>query len=95
MRALLYDVGTLPVLREALTIFVMMGTNSAEHYFTSHVGMGSSSHDLFADFEISFDISSSDAGVSSLNCSFESSISKVLKSFVVWDIYCFLFTPPY
>ena len=34
------------VVRDALIVAVFNGTNSCEHCFSSHVGIGSNSHDL-------------------------------------------------
>ena len=44
--ACLKSAGTCDDVRDAFIITVITGTNSAEHRFRSHVGIGSNSHDL-------------------------------------------------
>jgi hypothetical protein len=50
-------------------IDVRDGSSSSKHSFKSHVGIGSSSHDLLCDFEITFSNSSCDTGINSTSVS--------------------------
>ena len=63
MRAVLSDLGNIDSRNDMLTISVIWGTNSALHSFRSHVGKGSSSHDLTGDSLIIFHISASVASI--------------------------------
>jgi hypothetical protein len=56
MSELLKDFGTYAFSKESLIIFVRDGSSSSQHSFKRHVGIGSSSHDLLLDFEITFPI---------------------------------------
>ena len=38
--------GTFDVVRDAFVVAVISGTNSCEHCFSGHVGIGSNSHDI-------------------------------------------------
>ena len=49
------------VMRDAYIVAVIGGTNSCEHCFSSHVGIGSNSHDL--------------TGVDATNCSTSDSVT--------------------
>ena len=44
--ACLKSAGTFDVVTDAFVVAVVSGTNSCEHCFSSHVGIGSNSHDL-------------------------------------------------
>ena len=63
MRAVLSDLGNIDSRNDMLTISVIRGTNSALHSFRSHVGKGSSSHDLTGESLIIFHISASVASI--------------------------------
>ena len=63
MRAVLSDLGNIDSRNDMLTISVIRGTNSALLSFRSHVGKGSSSHDLTGDSLIIFHISASVASI--------------------------------
>ena len=65
MWELLNDFGTFAVSSEVLMIFVNIGKSSLRQSFKSHVGMGSSSHDLLGDNCIILLTSSYEVGLNS------------------------------
>ena len=63
MSAVLSDLGISESRDDMLTMSVIVGTNSAMHYFRSQVGNGSSSHDFAGDSLMIFRISTSVASI--------------------------------
>ena len=59
----LKDDGKVPEVSDMLTILVMVGKRTGRHFLRSQVGMGSRSHCLFGESNMSLRISSSEAGV--------------------------------
>ena len=66
-RAVTHHFLPIPELRDRLTMLVIVGTRTEQHFLRSHVGIGSESACLFGQLRSNFDISDSDAGLKEEN----------------------------
>ena len=67
MLACFKEFGKYPCTIDKFTIFVIIGRSTFKHFFTSHVGIGSKSHDVEGDLDTMSRTTSSDTDENSMN----------------------------